>query len=155
MACVSVGGLGAGVRAAYVLRCSLVCVIMLTLSLASLFSFCSSKCWWASGFAETPMLSTRPEETDVHGRCPRGCLRYEFMQLPGNERKQRVCFSSGAGLCSFVRTQMWRLCLARGERLEEGLPWRQQHQESPPQRTAGTRIPAEGPEFLGFAPDLG
>lgn len=103
---------------------SLVCVIMLTLCFASRFSFCGSKCWWASGFADTAMLSPRPEATDVQGRCPRGCSCYEFMQLSGNERKRRVCFS-GAGLCWFVQMRMWRPSLARWERLEEGLPGRE------------------------------
>lgn len=100
----------------------LVCVTVLMLCFASRFSFCCSKCWWASGFVDTAVLRPRPKATDVRRRCSGGCLRYEFMQLSGNERKQRVCFSSGAGPCWFMR--MWWPCLARGERLEEGLPGR-------------------------------
>lgn len=141
MVCVCLGGGGgggllrAGVSTVCVPKRSLVCVIMLMLCFASWFSFCCSKCWRASSFADTPVFSPRPEAADVHGRCPGDCLRDEFMQLFGNERKRRVCLSSGAGLCWFVQTQMWRPCLARGKRLEEGLPgreldglhWRLQH----------------------------
>lgn len=45
---------------------------------------------------------------DVRGRCLRGLFVLWIYAAFCNERKQRVCLSSRAGLCWFVQTRMWR-----------------------------------------------
>lgn len=90
------------VSAVCVPRRSLVCVTTLTLCFASRSSFCCSKCWWASGFADSPVLSARPEETDVHGRCPGAVCVMDlcsFLAMKGSKGSASPLGLGCAGLC--------------------------------------------------------
>lgn len=118
MACVCLGVLRAGVSAACVPKCSLVCAIMLMLCFAGWFSFCCSRCWWASVLLILPFSAPGPRQQMYTGDAVGAvcimnlCSFLAMKESEGFTSPLGLCCAGlcrcGCGSCAWLERNGWK-----------------------------------------------